>query len=71
MVCRRADGQWGGEVLSVGDGEEGEELGGGECGSVEFVRGPWLGLGGGGWSRGVYIWRGRERGWGKCGRIGI
>jgi hypothetical protein len=53
MVCRRADGEWGGEVLSVGDGEEGEELGGGECGSVEFVRWVRAQKGGkGGWEGG-------------------
>ena len=37
MVCRRSDGAGGGEVLSVGHGETGEELGTHECRSAEFV----------------------------------
>lgn len=39
MVCGREDGEWGGEVFEVGDGEEGKEWGSSEFGSVEFVRG--------------------------------
>ena len=37
MVYWGADGAGGGEVLSVGDGEEGEEWGSLECGSLEFI----------------------------------
>ena len=56
MVYWRKDGGRGGEVLSVGDGEEGEERGSGEFGSDEFVRG--FGKSGEGWEEkgddGVY-----------------
>lgn len=38
MVYRRADGDRRREVLSVGDGEEGEERGSVEYGSVEFIK---------------------------------
>ena len=38
MVCGRKDGEWGGEVLEIGDGEEGEEWGSIELGSAESVR---------------------------------
>ena len=38
MVCGWTDGEWGGEVLQAGDGEEGEEWGSVEFGSVESVR---------------------------------
>lgn len=39
MVCWGQNGEWGGEVLEAGDGEEGEEWGSVELGSVEFVNG--------------------------------
>lgn len=39
MVCWGEDGEWGGKVLQVGGGEEGEEWGSVEFGSVEFMRG--------------------------------
>ena len=38
MVCGREDGEWGGEVLEIGDGEKGEEWRSVELGSAEFVR---------------------------------
>lgn len=37
MVCGWEDGGWGGEVSEAGGGEEGEEWGSVELGSVEFV----------------------------------
>ena len=43
MVCGREDGEWGGEVLEIGDGEKGEEWGSVELGSAESVR--WRGKG--------------------------
>ena len=38
MVCGREDGEWGGAVLEIRHGEEGEEWRSIELGSAEFVR---------------------------------
>lgn len=52
MVCRGQDGEWGGAVFEVGDGEEGEEWGSVELGSTESVIWGWRrGIGGGGEGR--------------------
>ena len=39
MVCGWENGEWGGEVFEIGDGEEGEEWGSVELGQAELVNG--------------------------------